>query len=277
VCGINSAVTNVTVVIPAWDDYVGPRLLDALESVRGQACPATLLVVDNASRTELPPLGDVELVRLAQRASTGAARNAALDHLITPFVVFLDADDLLLPGALDALTSGIAGTDAVSAYALSIVDDVTGKRHRTPRRVARMLARAPQAFALANTVWSLLPTQGCTIMRVDDVRACGGYGDSSHGEDWVLATSLAFRGRVAFGGRPALRYRQRRDSPGVAALGFGVLLANARRVRARVREDPAVPDWARAVLPLIALAQWSAACVAHPVYRSARALFVRQA
>jgi hypothetical protein len=113
-------------------------------------------------------------------------------------------------------------------------------------------------------------------MRVDDVRACGGYGDSSHGEDWVLATSLAFRGNVVFGRRPALRYRRRQDSPGSAAVGLGVLLANARRVRARMRQDPAIPSWARNALPLIVVAQWSAACVAHPVYRSARALFVGQ-
>jgi hypothetical protein len=127
-------------------------------------------------------------------------------------------------------------------------------------------------FALANAVWSLLPTQGATVMRVDDVRACGGYADSDRGEDWVLATSLAFRGRVAFDRRPGLRYRPREDSPGTATLSRGVLLASARRVRARIRVDPAVPSWARFALRLIAGAQWAAACIAYPTYRRFRGL-----
>jgi len=131
-------------------------------------------------------------------------------------------------------------------------------------------------FALANTVWSLLPTQGCTIMRVQDVRASGGYGDSAHGEDWTLATSLAFRGEVAFGHWVGLRYRRREDSPGSAALSRNVLLDNARQIRVRVRTDPAIPPWVKSALPLIAIAQWLAARVAHPACRSFRKALSRR-
>jgi hypothetical protein len=193
-------------------------------------------------------------------------------YLRTPYVVFLDADDELLPGALSALVEGLAADSRRSAYVLSIIDGVTGRRHRSPRRLARALSRIPKAFAAANAVWSLLPTQGTTIMRVKDVRACGGYGDSDRGEDWVLATSLAFRGRVMFDRRPGLCYRQRGDSPGAVALGGRVLLANARRVRARIQDDPAIPRWARSTLTLIAVAQWAAARVAYPPYRWLRDL-----
>jgi hypothetical protein len=123
---------------------------------------------------------------------------------------------------------------------------------------------------MANAVWSLLPTQGCTIMRVADVRACEGYADSSHGEDWTLGVSLAFRGEVAFARRSGLCYRPRADSPGAAALGADVLLVNARTVRARIRSDPAIPSVVRAALPLIAVLQWLAARILHPLYRSVR-------
>jgi glycosyltransferase involved in cell wall biosynthesis len=263
---------RVTVVIPVWDAYAGDGLLEAVDSVRRQSVPLELIVVDNASRVALPPLADAEIVRLPARLSTGAARNAALGRVRTPYVVFLDADDLLLEGALTALVLGLDANSRRSAYTLSIVDGLTGERHRTPRRVARTLCHLPPLFALANAVWSLLPTQGCTIMRVDDVRACGGYADSSHGEDWTLGVSLAFRGQVSFDHRSGLCYRPRADSPGVAPLGAAVLLDNARTVRARIRSDPAIPSAVRAALPLIAAVQWLAARVLHPVYRSVRSL-----
>jgi glycosyltransferase involved in cell wall biosynthesis len=265
----------VTVVIPVWDAYAGHGLLEAVASVRRQAVRAELIVVDNASEVELPALPDVELVRLDTRRSTGAARNAALERLRTPYVVFLDADDLLLEGALPALVEGLETASVGSAYTLSIVDGVTGRRYRSPRRLARALSRSPGLFALANTVWSLLPTQGCTIMRVHDVRGCGGYADSNHGEDWVLGVSLAFRGNVSFGPCPGLMYRRREDSPGASALSSRTLLDNARAVRVRVREDPAVPPWVRSALPLIAVAQWCAVRIAHPLYRSVRTLLTR--
>jgi glycosyltransferase involved in cell wall biosynthesis len=260
----------VTIVIPVWDAYAGAGLLEAIESVRRQSVPFELIVVDNASRVPLPPLSGAEVVRLPARRSTGAARNAALGRMRTPYVVFLDADDLLLDGALSALVDGLEAAPGRSAYTLSIVDGLTGERHRSPRRLARALCHVPPLFALANAVWSLLPTQGCTIMRVRDVRACDGYADSSRGEDWTLGVSLAFRGEVAFDRRFGLRYRSRPDSPGAAPLGVSVLLENARAVRARIRSDPAIPAGVRTALPLIALAQWLAARVLHPLYRSVR-------
>ena len=229
-CGAGEA--RVTVVIPAWSAYAGPELVNTVASVRGQSVPVELIVVDNASEVSLPPLTGAQLVRLERRQSTGAARNAALARVQTPYVVFLDADDLLLDGALAALVEALDAVAGHSVHTLSIVDGVTGRRYRSPRRSARVLARVAPLFALINTVWSLLPTQGCTIMRTSDVRACGGYGDSVHGEDWVLAVSLAFRGVVSFDRRPGLLYRRRPDSPGGAALGRRVLLENAQRVRA---------------------------------------------
>jgi glycosyltransferase involved in cell wall biosynthesis len=256
---------QVTVVIPAWDAYAGDGLLQALDSVQSQSISAALIVVDNASEVPMPSVPDsTEVVTLEQRRSTGAARNAGLERVRTPYVVFLDADDLLLPGVLSALVDGLEANPDCSAYVCSIIDGVTGARHRSPRWVARVLCTWPPVFALANTVWSLLPTQGAAIMRRAHVAECGGYGDSDRGEDWVLGVSLAFRGRVSFDRRPGLCYRRRADSPGAAAVSGTVLLENARRVRTRVREDQAIPGWAKSAAPLIAAGQWAAARIAYP-------------
>jgi glycosyltransferase involved in cell wall biosynthesis len=265
---------RVTVVIPAWDGYAGSGLLDAVASVQRQRCPHQLIVVDNASRTPLPPLPDAAVLTLGRRVSTGAARNAALQSIATPYVVFLDADDELLDGALGQLVDVLDRAGGPAA-ALAILDAGTGGLHRTPRQSAARLARRPPVLALANAIWSLLPTQGATIMRVDAVRACGGYADRDSGEDWVLGTSLTLRGRIAFDSRPALRYRARDDSPGNAPLRRRVLLGNAAAVRARLRSDLAAPVWLRKLLPGIAVAQTIAALVLSPATRRARAVLSR--
>jgi len=256
----------VAVVIPVWDSYVA-FLDEALASVRAQPIAAEIVVVDNASTEPLPALPDARVIRSPVRLTTGGARNLGLEAVSAPLVVFLDADDLMLPGALATLVEGLGDGDI--AFALAIVDGDTGGRHRAPRRLAYTLARAPRLFALANTIWSLLPTQGATLMRTRDVRAAGGYSDRSQGEDWALATALAWRGSVRFSRQPGLVYRWRFDSPGQPGAEAD-LLDNARRLRERLRADPDVPATARRVLPLIGAAQWVAVAVVRPLVRALR-------
>jgi glycosyltransferase involved in cell wall biosynthesis len=256
----------VAVVIPVWDSYVG-FLPEAVASVREQGVQAEIVVVDNASAEPLPGLADVHIVRSLERLPTGAARNLGLQSVTAPLVVFLDADDLMLPGTLATLTAGLRDGDA--AFAMAITEGDTGGRHRAPRRIAYALARVPRLFALANTVWSLLPTQGATIMRTADVRDAGGYGDRSQGEDWALGAALAWRGRVRLSHEPGLVYRWRFDSPGQPGAGLD-LLGNARFVRERLRGDPGLPGAGRALLPLAAAAQWLAVKVLRPLVLAVR-------
>jgi cellulose synthase/poly-beta-1,6-N-acetylglucosamine synthase-like glycosyltransferase len=251
----------VAVVIPVWDAYVG-FLGEAVASVRDQGVEAEVIVVDNASSEPVPAIEGARVVRSATRLSTGAARNLGLESVTAPLVVFLDADDLMLPGSLATLLAGLRPGDI--AFAMAIVDGDTGGRHRAPRRLAYALARRPRVFALANTIWSLLPTQGATILRTADVRAAGGYGDRSQGEDWALGAALAWRGRIRLTSEPGLVYRWRFDSPGQPGAGLD-LLGNARFVRERLRADAAVPSAARALLPLVAGLQWLAVAVARPL------------
>jgi glycosyltransferase involved in cell wall biosynthesis len=257
---------QVAVVIPVWDSYV-EFVGEAVASVREQRMDVELIVVDNASSQPLPELPGARIVRSDARLSTGAARNLGLDAVTAGLVVFLDADDLMLPGTLATFLAGLRDGDI--AFAMAIVDGDTGGRHRAPRRLAYLLARAPRLFALANTVWSLLPTQGATIMRTADVRAAGAYGDRSQGEDWALAAALTWRGRVRLSHEPGLVYRWRFDSPGREGAEAD-LLDNARALRERLRADPDVPAVARRTLPLITAAQWGAVALVRPLVRGLR-------
>jgi glycosyltransferase involved in cell wall biosynthesis len=243
----------VAVVIPVWDSYV--RFVpEAVASVREQRMDVEIVVVDNASTEPLPPLPETRIVRSGTRLSTGAARNLGLEQVSAPLVVFLDADDLILPGTLARLANGLRDDDV--AFAMAIREGDTGRRHRSPRRIAYVLAPFARAFALANTIWSLLPTQGATIMRTVDVRGIGGYGDRSRGEeDWAFGAALCWRGRVRMSREFGLVYRLRFDSPGREGAPLDVR-RNAQIVRERLRMDPAVPIVVRRMLPLIGAMQW---------------------
>ena len=265
----------LTVVIPVW----GPRYVEslprAIASVRAQDVDAELVVVDNASDPPTPPVPDGRVVRAPRRLSAGGARNLGIAAVTTDYVVLLDADDELADGALAAMLEGLAADPELAVYSMSLLEAETGARHRTPRRFVGGLTRAPRLFALLTAMWSLYPIQGNAVLRTRWVREAGGYPDCSGGEDWVLATSQAFRGRVAIDPRPALVYHAAAESLWRRSRSTRDLLAAAARVRERMRGDPAVSAAARAALPLVASVQLVLILGVRPLYRGLRGLLGR--
>jgi glycosyltransferase involved in cell wall biosynthesis len=263
---------DISVVVPAWGDYAGPPLVEALASLRDQDTPARILVVDNASEPPLAGLGDdVAIVRSETRLTVGAARNLGLERVRSRFVLFWDADDLMLPGTLRHLRDRlIADPDAVLAAA-SILEGDPPRPHRWPRPWTFPLTRYRRLFALSDCVWSLFPTTGSALMLSEAARAHG-FGDANSGEDWMLGVSIAFRGRVLLDPRPGRLYRQHSGSLWATQRSRSQLLRHARAVRARVRADEAVPSWAATLLPAIASIQILAVCVAHPLAETVRVI-----
>jgi len=241
----------LTVVVPVWDAYVAD-LAEAVESVRRQSIRARILVVDNASAMSVPELDGASIVRSSIRLSVGSARNYGLERVSTPYVVFLDADDLLIDGALETMLALARTRPRGVAWVLGIVDGTTGCRHRSPRRLGRCLAPVPPVFAVANAVWSLLPTQGSTLLRTARLRQVGGYDDSQRGgDDAPFSAALAFRGPVAFSSTPGLIYRWGPASPGGPETSRTLIAANLLRVRRRLGQDRGLQAWARYILPIL--------------------------
>lgn len=94
--------SSVSVVIPCYRQ--AHFLRDAIESVLAQSHPAReVVVVDDGSpdavRDIVAGYPDVRYVR-QENAGLGPARNAGLALCTAGYVVFLDADDRLLPDAL---------------------------------------------------------------------------------------------------------------------------------------------------------------------------------
>ena len=234
-------------VIPAWGAYAGTPLEEALASLREQDEPARMIVVDNASDEPLGSVGDAELVRTPERLTVGAARNLGLERVTSPFVLFWDADDLMLPGTIAFLHERIRRSPDLVAVAAGVIEGESARRHRWPPRWSARLAGHPHLFAVGHAVWSLFPSTGSTIMRTEAVRSAGGYAtDIEAGGDWVLGASLAFRGRVELLERPGRVYRRLGGSLWEENRAPARQLARAAAVRERLRSDPAIPAWARA-------------------------------
>jgi glycosyltransferase involved in cell wall biosynthesis len=92
-------VSEITVVIANYN--YGAYLGEAVESARRDG--AAVVVVDDGSTEPLPELpADIELIR-QENQGVARARNAGWSRATTRYVLFLDADDRLVPGALAAL------------------------------------------------------------------------------------------------------------------------------------------------------------------------------
>ena len=112
--------TRATVIIPCFND--GPTLTDAIASLRDQE-EHELVVVDDGS-TDASTLSRLEELRGAgvrvihqQNRGLAAARMAGVAATVSPYVLPLDADDELLPGAVSTLADALdAAPSAMLAW-----------------------------------------------------------------------------------------------------------------------------------------------------------------
>ena len=196
----------VTIVIPClnYSQYLGK----AIRSVQAQQySPFEIVVVDDGSTDDSAAVAERAGVRLIRQPNLGlgAARNAGLVAARGEFVVFLDADDELLP---DALASGVAALRA--QYPVSCVVRRCQMMDAQDRPLP-VHYRAIDTEDLyrewlhANFVW----TPGAAIFRTDRIAAIGGFpAELGPASDYAIYLELARRGEVAFDAREVVRYRQ---------------------------------------------------------------------
>ena len=109
--------------------------------------------------------------------SLHGARNQALEHVDTPYIVYLDADDELEAGYVEALA---AGTADLRAPAVRYVTH--GKAH--PPRMPRVAGHRHNCTAdcLPQGNWLVVGTAAPTQL----LRNVGGWRDFAWSEDWDL-------------------------------------------------------------------------------------------
>lgn len=186
---------RVTVVIPTHDRLA--MLPQAIDSALGQeAVDVEVVVVDDASSDGtaewLRAHADerVRTIRLDPGRERCAARNAGLNRVTTPFVLFLDDDDVLAARALQRLARALerhprapvaAGTYAT--FGEYSVDDV-------PRRPT--IGRLPIQHRMSKEIlfgWYLLP--GAALWRAEYLRSIGGWDETMNfAEDLELSLRI---------------------------------------------------------------------------------------
>ncbi len=171
----------VTVVVSCFN--YGAYLQDAIGSLKSQdgGSPQIIVVDDGSTDAEtqrvLRELDGDPAVVVARQTNGGVARarNTGLGRATTPLVMALDADDMLAPGALQALRAALAEhPKAMYAYGqIMYVGKWAGEMRFPPYD--------PWRLAFRHIVG---PT---ALVRRELIEATGGYDpDFKYYEDWEL-------------------------------------------------------------------------------------------
>ncbi|HEX5135939.1 MAG TPA: glycosyltransferase [Planctomycetota bacterium] len=218
-----------SVVIPVRD--MARYLAEAIESVLAQDEPACEIVVVDDGSTD----GSADVarryaprVRLIDEGRLGgafAARNRGLREVTGDAVVFLDADDRLLPRALARYRRALARDARIAvAYGEALIIDAQGNQVGTgkPPLVPQ---RRPSGDALPFLLrGNPIATPGAACIRRESLGAA--FRDLPMGEDWELYARLAGTGRFSYlRGPPVVAYRRHPESiTAVRAKGVAALL-----------------------------------------------------
>lgn len=151
------AVPRFSVIVPAYK--VQAYLQESLDSVLSQSFPdLELIAVDDASPDACGSIIDeyaardprVTAVHLAHNLGLGPARNAGLARATGDYLIFLDGDDALAPGALQAVTDRLKDTGSPDVLVYDYARTFwTGELVRN-RLAHRLSEEGPASFRLAD-------------------------------------------------------------------------------------------------------------------------------
>ncbi len=197
---------SVSVIIPCYNGvaHLGEAIRSALDQV---PAPEDVIVIDDGSTDDsLKVAQSFSKVDVFAQANAGvsAARNAGLARARGEFIVFLDADDALLPGALAA---GIAALQAdasrVMVYGGTEIVDSAG-RHLS------FCDQREQAVTARMIFLGTHPVCTQSMLRREAVARAGGFRPGlAYSEDMELWMRLAAAGGAIFcHGQRVARYRR---------------------------------------------------------------------
>lgn len=177
----------VAVVIPCFND--GATVEEAVESALAQS-PAELVVVNDGS-TDEGTLAVFERLRgrgvqVIDRPNGGlaAARMTGVAHTTSPFIMALDADDCIAPGALRTMASALERDPGLGV----VWGDVERFGKAGYLRYPKGRSLDPWRITFANELVA------STMLRRTSLLEAGGWTLRSAFEDWDLWMAMAERG-----------------------------------------------------------------------------------
>lgn len=190
---------KISVVIPTYNR--AEMLRRTVQSVLEQRrVPDEIVIVDDGStdhtRAVAASFGN-SIVRYVhqENAHLSAARNTGQRVATGDALLFLDSDDLLLPGALGALEKALeAAPQAALAYCLLRFIDLDDNPLPTVRDNEQVEGDVWEAATRGNFVGS----PGCALMRRSHLEAAGPWDTSLRAcEDWDMYLRLSERAPFA--------------------------------------------------------------------------------
>ncbi len=174
---------TLSIVIPSYNQ--APYLTEAIESALAQG--VEVIVVDDGSTDGSLEIAKKYPVRLISQVNKGlsSARNTGIMNATTDYILFLDADDMLLDGCVKEILEVIDQTDA----------DIVSPSFRAfgVNNGECILMQDPKIgdFALANRI------AYCSAVKREALLECGGYSPRmTHGyEDYHIWFDLLSRGK----------------------------------------------------------------------------------
>ncbi|HMM54235.1 MAG TPA: glycosyltransferase family 2 protein [Candidatus Desulfobacillus sp.] len=209
----------LSVIVPAYN--YGHLLRRTLDSALSQLRPdCELLVIDDGSTDDTPKLLDE--IEAQQRpgfrhvrqdnAGPAAARNAGLRLSRGEYLLFLDADDELLPGALDAVCAAATARPQASVLLggrFTRRADGREKYHSPPAALASDPCARLADYLLRKKIGM---GHGSTVVRRELI-ARRPYPESLRGsEDIPVFARLFVEGEIATIARPLVRIHKHADS-----------------------------------------------------------------
>jgi len=253
---------DIAVVIPAWN--AAPFLEATVASVLRQTYREfEIIIVDDGSTDITGPLADSLAmpgwVKVIHQANAGLseARNAgaAAVRESVEFLLFLDADDLLEPGALGLLRECLSqNPGVVGAYGLPLGADARGRPRVTRMRdtfgwerleivgwrVRRLAVDAPTTFPCM-AIWPCIQTAGQVLLRRTAMVDAGAW-KTMPGEDWEMWLRLTALAPLARAPKVVLL---KRNIPGSLSTN-GKWLAQAEpMIRRSLMRPPYTPSQQR--------------------------------
>jgi glycosyltransferase involved in cell wall biosynthesis len=226
-----SSASTVSVIVAFHDARA--HLEQAIASVEAQDHERfELILVDDGSTDSSTDLARAAASRAPERiryldhpghANLGksSSRNAGLRAARGEYVVFLDADDLLLPGKLSRQASFLDSDRSVDAvYGRTWYWDEPGEKTRARERLSRLGVRWGETRDPPDLLVRFLEQPGsvpclCAFMaRREALLRLGGFDDSLQDlyEDQTLIAKLALHCRIRVDAVPGERYRQHEGS-----------------------------------------------------------------
>jgi glycosyltransferase involved in cell wall biosynthesis len=178
-------------------------------------------------------------IRLLQQPNRGpsAARNYSFAQMATDaeLIIFLDADDVWEPEALETLVAALgAYPQAIGAHSIARYIDSRGETIRLGQleawcrdrrgikddRLVTWSPEEPTTFAVL-AYRQRIATTGVVLMRRAALEAAGLFDpQTKHSEDWDMWLRLSLQGDIAFVDKVLLSYRQHDSSLSKRPMGM---------------------------------------------------------